>query len=310
MLKTLKSFIKQSLFELCKGLESLSTLIQKKVLHQNLPQRRAELTRAIPVQKMDQDLLAMLIRWQGHQVEKSVRNKREPGTTHGQDAMLRLSAAVNEWHRREYAQRDFIHWAEDNLKDYERWLETNEPQLHHESELPIYNQQSPVWEVLTNRVSTRFWKPISVEDDKIAKILHAATYAPTSCNRQTWKFYVSKNRDLEQNSLDSGSCNSALRTKAPVGIHIMIDNRLYPEFFAPAEDAGIVGLQISLAATSLGLAGCLMYGVENFDQESFRKEFGIPSYCTMYLSYMFGYPAERTMTLKRAHPEDTAIFID
>jgi hypothetical protein len=66
---------------------------------------------------------------------------------------------------------------------------------------------------------------------------------------------VRKNRDLNQNPIVSGVSNPMLRIKAPVAIFIMIDNRLYPEIWAPAEDAGIVGLQLSLAATSLGLAG-------------------------------------------------------
>jgi nitroreductase len=288
----------------------LSALIQQKVLHMSLADRRSEQTLQLPVQQMDQDMLAMLIRWHGHMVEKAVRNKREPGSKRGEQAMRKLQTAIDEWHSRGYPQRKFILWAEENLADFQRWVQTNEPQAHSEKDLPQYNQQSPVWEVLTNRVSTRFWHPIPVEDEKIAQILEAATYAPTSCNRQTWKFYVQKNRDLNQNSIVSGSSNQTLRAKAPVAIYITIDNRLYPEIWAPAEDAGIVGLQISLAATSLGLAGCLMYGAEKFDQESFRKDFGVPSYRTVYLTYLFGYAAERTLTTKRAHPEDTAIFID
>jgi nitroreductase len=307
--KTVKWFVKQRLFDFCEGLESLSALIQKKILRLTLAENRAERTLQLPVQGLDQDLLAMHIRWQGHHVEKAVRYKREEGSKRGEGPAGLLRFALDEWYRRGYPQRAFIQWAEGNLADFKRWVETNEPQLHPEKELPVFNQQSPVWEVLTNRVSTRFWHPVPVEDEKISQILQAATYAPTSCNRQTWKLYVRKNRDLNRNSIISGVSNPMLRTKAPVAIYITIDNRLYPEIWAPAEDAGIVGLQLSLAATSLGLAGCLMYGAEKFDQESFRKEFGAPPYRFMYLMYLFGYPAERTLTTKRAHPDDIAIFV-
>jgi nitroreductase len=305
----LKRFVKQQLFGFCGALDSISSLIQKNILHMTLAERRSEQTLQLPVQQMDQDLLAMHIRWQAHHVEKAVRYKREPGSRHGEEPMRLLRIALDEWYRRGYPRRDFTHWAEENLADFQRWVETNEPQVHPEKELPLYNQQSPVWEVLTNRVSTRFWHAIPVEDYKVSQILQAATYAPTSCNRQTWKLYVRKNRDLNQNSIVSGVSNPMLRIKAPVAIYITIDNRLYPEIWAPAEDAGIVGLQLSLAATSLGLAGCLMYGAEMFDQESFRKEFGVPPHRFMYLTYLFGYAAERTLTTKRAHPDDIAIFI-
>ena len=131
-------------------------------------------------------------------------------------------------------------------------------------------------------------------------------YAPTCCNRQTWKLYVRKNPNLE--SVKNVS-NKALREKAPVVVYITIDKRLYPETWAPAEDAGIIGLQLSLAATALGLAGCLMYGAENFDQDEFRREFDVPSHRFMYLMYLFGYAGERTLTDKRTHVDEVAVFI-
>jgi len=307
--KALKRFVREKLFGLCEKLDSVSMTIQTRYLHETLAERRSEKTLALPVQQMDQDLLGMHIRWQGHHVEKAVRYKREPGSRRGETARNMLRTGLEEWHRRGYPKRDFIVWAEENLADFEKWAETNDPQVHPEKELPLYDRQSPVWEVLTNRVSTRFWHPIPVEDEKIALILKAATYAPTSCNRQTWKLYVRKNQNLDKNSMISGVSNPTLLVKAPVAVYITIDNRLYPEIWAPAEDAGILGLQLSLAATALGLAGCLMYGAENFPQEDFRKEFDVPPYRFMYLTYLFGYAAERTLTHKRAHPDDISVII-
>jgi nitroreductase len=161
-------------------------------------------------------------------------------------------------------------------------------------------------EVLKNRVSTRYWESIPVEREKIEAILEAGVYAPTSCNRQTWKIYVHR-KDKFESVLDVS--NRALRAKAPVAMYITIDNRLYPEVWAAAEDAGIIGLQLNLAATSLGLAGCLMYGAENFDQEGFRREFDVPEYRFMYLMFLFGYAGERTVTDKRIHADEIAIFV-
>lgn len=308
-LKAVKRFVRLRLYDLCEGLESLSLLIQKKILQKTLAVHKSQQTLLIPLKEMDQDLLGMYIRWNGHHVEKAVRYQRDPQSPRGQEPAGLLRSALDEWYRRGFPRRAFTSWAEENLTDFKRWMETCEPQVHPENELPTYSQESSVWEVLHNRVSTRFWHPVPVEDEKIALILKAGTYAPTACNRQTWKLYVQINRDLGRNSIVSGVSNPTLRKKAPVVIYITIDKRLYPEVWAPAEDAGIMGLQLSLAATGLGLAGCLMYGAENFDQESFREEFNVPPFRFMYLMYMFGYPAERTLTTKRAHPDDIAIIV-
>ncbi len=307
--KAVKSWGRECLYRLCETLDRISDTIQDRILGSTLEVRRARTSLDVPVSQMDEDLLAMYIRWHGHQVEKAVRYPRQPHSTRGYGAATAVRTALEEWHRRGFARRAFIEWAEDNLVDFTRWVETSQPQLHSEKELPAFHPQSPVWEVLRNRVSTRFWQPVPVEDEKIRAVVEAGTYAPTSCNRQTWKLYVRKNPALDANSLLSGVSNMDLRTKAPVAIYITIDNRLYPEIWAPAEDAGIMGLQLSLAATSLGLAGCLMYGAENFDQASFRREYQVPEHRIMYLMFLFGYPAERTLTTKRAHVDDIIVYI-
>jgi nitroreductase len=253
---------------------------------------------------MDRDLLGMYIRWNGHHVEKSVRYEKTIGRGSAKPVLLRR--AIEEWHRRGYPRRRWIDWAEANLEDHKKWEQTGVPQLHSANKLPVFNPSSPVMEVLKNRVSTRYWDEIPVEDEKIQAVLEAGVYAPTSCNRQTWKIYVRKNPKIE--SINNVS-NQALRQKAPVAMYITVDNRLYPEVWAPAEDAGIIGLQLNLAATSLGLAGCLMYGSENFNQAEFRKEYDVPPYRYMYLMFLFGYAAERTLTDKRIHADEVAIFV-
>lgn len=302
--KPLKRIARRFLLRLCAKLNDLSTWILKKVLYTSLEKERCEANLNRPLADMDQDLLGIYIRWNGHHVEKTVRYEKTVGRGFSKPKLLR--SALDEWYRREYPTRSWIQWAEDNLKDYEKWLESGEPQLHSVRTLPIYTPESPVMEVLKNRVSTRYWKDTPVEDEKIKTIVEAAGYAPTCCNRQTWKLYVRKNENVRESKAVT---NQALREKAPVVVYITIDHRLYPEHFAPAEDAGIIGLQLSLAATSLGLAGCLMYGAENWNQEAFRREFDIPSYRYMYLMYLFGYPAERTLTHKRVNGDEIAIYL-
>jgi len=285
-------------------LNDLSIWIQKLVLRTTLERVRAENNLELALEQMDQDLLGMYIRWNGHHVEKTVRYEKTLGRGSSKPALLRR--ALEEWHRRNYPRRRWIEWAEANLEDHKKWEETGKPQLHSARTLPVFNPDSPVMEVLKNRVSTRYWQEKPVEDEKIRAVLEAGVYAPTSCNRQTWKLYVRKNPRVEEINNVS---NKALRQKAPVAVYITIDNRLYPEVWAPAEDAGIIGLQLNLAATAHGLAGCLMYGAETFNQEEFRREYNVPSYRFMYLMFLFGYAGERTLTDKRIHGDEVAIFV-
>lgn len=302
--KAFKQFARRRLLDLCERLDRFSFWLQKKVLRTTLAMNRAVTNLDMPLEQMDQDLLGMYIRWNGHHVEKTVRYEKSQGRGASKPALLR--SALDEWRRRNYPRRRWIEWAEANLEDYRKWEESGLPQIHSERSLPLFAPTSPVMEVLKNRVSTRYWKEIPVEDEKIQAIVEAAAYAPTCCNRQTWKLYVRKNPRVE--SINNVS-NKVLREKAPVIVYITIDNRLYPETWAPAEDAGIIGLQLSLATTALGLAGCLMYGAENFDQEGFRREFNVPAHRFMYLMYLFGYAAERTLTEKRVHADEVAIFV-
>lgn len=302
--KSLKLYARRRLLDLCAWLNTCSLWIQRRVLRTTLERERAQRNLEMPLEAMDQDLLGMYIRWNGHHVEKTVRYERTMGRGSGKPILLRR--AIEEWRRRGYPNRRWIDWAEANLDDHKKWEETGVPQLHPAKTLPVFGPESPVMEVLKNRVSTRYWNDQPVEDEKIQAVLEAAVYAPTSCNRQTWKLYVQKNRSIP--SLNDVS-NRALRQKAPVAVYITVDNRLYPEIWAPAEDAGIIGLQLNLAATSLGFAGCLMYGAETFNQEEFRRAFNVPDYRFMYLMFLFGYAGERTLPDKRIHADEVAIFI-
>ena len=44
----------------------------------------------------------------------------------------------------EHQDYKFVEWAQDNLHDFERWVETGVPQLHPENSLPTFEQTSPV----------------------------------------------------------------------------------------------------------------------------------------------------------------------
>ncbi len=152
-IKWLKRLVRRQLFDLCYALNDCSAWIQRRLLRTTLNRQRAEANLDIPLQDMDQDLLGMYIRWNGHHVEKSVRYEKTVGRGSAKPILLRN--ALDEWSRRGYPRRRWIDWAEANLADHKRWEETGRPQLHSAKTLPVFTPSSPVMEVLKNRVSTR-----------------------------------------------------------------------------------------------------------------------------------------------------------
>lgn len=62
-------------------------------------------------------------------------------------------------------------------------------------ELSVPQTDNNFWSVIQNRRSVRKFKPDSIPEKDIIKIIDAARMAPTSGNQQPWKFLVIKDRD-------------------------------------------------------------------------------------------------------------------
>ncbi len=295
----IKTILKKMALGCCRLLNGTSCFIQRHLLRRTLEQIRYDQHKNLPVDQMDERLLGQFIRLMGHKLEKAVRNEYQKGR--GAEVYASLTRALAEWEKREYPDSPFIKWAKDNMENYDRWNETRKPQFipFPSPDLPKIGKDPGFSEVIFNRVSTRLWENRTVEMEKLHQVIKAATYAPTSCNRQTWKLYIYRKDNLVPGEVKTGADNPTLREKAPVVIHIAVDERLYPEKYAAAVDAGIVGLQMSLTASSLGLGNCLMYGCENISQKEIKDRFQIPDFENIYLILLFGYPAEVTVRDKR-----------
>lgn len=56
-------------------------------------------------------------------------------------------------------------------------------------------KEANIWDVFKNRRSVRKFKPDSIPDSNILKIINAARLAPTSGNQQPWKFLIIKDKN-------------------------------------------------------------------------------------------------------------------
>lgn len=119
-----------------------------------------------------------------------------------------------------------------------------------------------VIECMRETHSVRQFKEEEIDDATIARILEAASFAPSAGNLQPWYFFVVKNAKVRQR-LAEVSFEQSQIAKAPVAIVIMADpsrsNERYGERGAQLyclQDTACAAENILLAANSMGLGSC------------------------------------------------------
>jgi nitroreductase len=138
------------------------------------------------------------------------------------------------------------------------------------------NRESDIWTVFQNRRSVRNFKPDSIPQKDILKIIDAARMAPTSGNQQPWKFLVVRDKNkitLMKEACINGSLDrfdkngNKTETRdqfrervtrgfqgyfsAPVYIIILTDNKsMYPDY--NHWDGPLAAGYLMLAARALG----------------------------------------------------------
>jgi nitroreductase len=119
-----------------------------------------------------------------------------------------------------------------------------------------------IFECMRETHTVRQFREQEIEDATIARILEAASFAPSAGNLQPWFFYVVKNPKVRER-LAEASYEQPQIVDAPVAIVIMADpsrsNERYGERGAQLyclQDTAAAAENILLAAESLGLGTC------------------------------------------------------
>ena len=138
-----------------------------------------------------------------------------------------------------------------------------------------------------------------MDKEAIAQILQAGVLAPSSKNRQPWKFVVVTDPEL---SVKVGKATAGLgmnkfAKNAPVHILVVEESmnitsylgaKIKDKYF-PLVDIGIATAHITLAAESLGLGSCILGW---FDEKAIKQLVGIPANKRLLLDITIGYPAK------------------
>lgn len=130
--------------------------------------------------------------------------------------------------------------------------------------------ESGFWETLYGRRSVRRFKPDPVPRELVDQIMHAGTWAPSSCNYQMWDLVAvddaEKNAELAKLSSQMGN--------APVNIVVSYGRDFSEEGFANVQSASAMIQNMSLAAHALGLG--TFWITQMGDAEKVREAVALP----------------------------------
>jgi len=240
----------------------------------------------LEVSKLDNDMLLTELGYYAHHTEKALKHHNRENR--GKQKRNKLELLVNEVKKRKIDEKKVIDWAKYLIE----YFDTNkEIYLTPTIEIKEHKNKDEILDFIKIRTTTRFWQPKEVDDKIIENILETAMSSALSCNRQSIRFSVVKNK--VENMIVGDSNNKSMFDKAPIVIYIADDERFFPEKYGNALDVGGVCSLIQLSASAYGLSGSWIYHSESYEQDKLKKELGFEDYMYIYSSITLGYPMDK-----------------
>ncbi len=153
-------------------------------------------------------------------------------------------------------------------------------------------------EAIKSRRSIRFFQKKKVVRKVILKIIEAANYAPSACNRQDWHFIVIDNQKKLKRITEEGG--AYFIKDAPLAILVLYknitDNVEYQDYVQSAA-AAIQNMHLKI--TSLGLGSCWVANLPH--KNTLRKIFKIPFHYDPIALIVVGYPRFKAKTIPRLY---------
>jgi nitroreductase len=145
-------------------------------------------------------------------------------------------------------------------------------------------------DLVKKRRSIRRYKPDPISDRDLKEILEAARLAPSSSNRQCWRYVIVTDQDVKNKIAEAGE---KWVNQAPVVVVACANPELSSH--KPGMDYFMVDIGISfehliLAATNLGIGTCWIAG---FKEKMVKEALGVPDEIRVVAYTALGYPDEK-----------------
>ena len=143
-----------------------------------------------------------------------------------------------------------------------------------------------VYQCIRSRRTVRDYKPDSIPQELVRKILQAGRWAPSSSNTQKWHFIAIQDRETLA-ALGEIATHGPFIGQSPLAIAVVMDNAPRPQL-----DAGRALQQMELMAWSEGVGMCFV-GVREMNQQKAIKDLlRIPEGMELITLLPFGYRAD------------------
>ena len=141
-----------------------------------------------------------------------------------------------------------------------------------------------VFEAIKGRRSIRFYTEEEVTDEELNTLLEAATWAPSACNKQSWRFVVVRKPETIEKLYKAASYSTQNQTfvkKAKTVIVVCTDLDLYKTFphreralsLFTIQETAAATQNLLLAAHALGLGACW---VSLFSEDQVKEALDLP----------------------------------
>ena len=160
-----------------------------------------------------------------------------------------------------------------------------------------------LFEAIYGRRSIRKYLDKPIPKDVMMKIIDAARWAPSSCNRQLWEFVIVTKLDIKQRIADEACFGQKFLKKAPSLVVVFYDDtkerreETGPSKHDSIQSAAAAIQNMILAAYSMGVGSLWVCSIKKMLM--LNKILNVPEYIRPIAIVAFGYPAEKPVVPKR-----------
>ena len=153
-----------------------------------------------------------------------------------------------------------------------------------------------IFEAIFERRSIRRFIDKPIEEEKLARVLDAARWAPSVGNLQEWRFIIVRDKQKRAKLSEAALGQYWINRAFLVIVVLTKDDRITRSYgkrgkeLYVKQDAAAAIQNILLAAHSVGLGACW---VGSFDESMLRRELHIPEDVSVHAMIPIGYPAEK-----------------
>jgi len=155
-----------------------------------------------------------------------------------------------------------------------------------------------LFQAIKARRSIRFYEDKPVPREMLEQLIELATYAPSNCNIQGWRFIIIDDQEIKKQLTDMGA--SVLINKAPQGILVLYDHRSTNSEYQDWLQSGAAATQnLILASHALGLGTCWVCHLP--PRRQLRGLLDIPAFFSPVAYILIGYKKKMPLEVPRKY---------